>query len=94
MSVQNGQTEKGHQVMLSMRKELKIFGVKEVESFDETGAVLHTLCGEMTVEGKDIRIGVLDVERGEVTLSGRIDGLFYPSDEVGEKRGFFKKLTR
>ena len=77
-----------------MRKELRISGVKEVESFDETGAVFHTECGDMTVEGQEIRISVLDVDRGEVVLSGKIDAIFYPTDTANEKKRLFGKLMR
>ena len=85
--------ERVHGVIIQMRKEMKISGVTEVECFDETGAVLQTVCGELTVEGKDIRIGVLDVEGGQVSLSGRIDGIFYSSEEE-KKRRFFGKRDR
>lgn len=88
----NGQTDRAHEIRLNMRKELKINGVKEVESFDETGAVLQTECGELSVEGQDIRVNILDVEKGEIVLYGRIDGMFYSSEHAdGKKHPFFKR---
>ena len=86
--------EKSHEILMKMRKEMKINGVTEVESFDETGAVFHTVCGVMTVEGKEIRIGVLDVDSGNVTLNGRIDAIFYSSEERESKRSIFGKKNR
>lgn len=90
----NGQTERAHEIQLTSRKELRIIGVKEVESFDETGALLQTLCGELNVEGADIHVKVLDVDRGEVVLNGRIDGIFYAEDSGAAKKGFFSKRNR
>ena len=91
----NGQTEKQqHGFQVRLRKEMSISGVRDVESFDEGAVVLHTTGGDMTVEGKELRIGVLDTERGVVTLSGRIDGVFYSTEEREEKRGLFGKLFR
>ncbi len=90
----SGQTDRGHEVYLTMRRELKISGVKEVESFDDTGAVFHTLCGDLTVEGQEIHISVLDVDRGDVVLSGKIDAIFYPSDSTSEKKRFLGKFMR
>ncbi len=87
-------TERVHGILVQMRKEMKISGVTEVECFDDTGAVFHTLCGTMTVEGQDIRIGVLDVECGQVTLSGRIDGIFYSCEDGEKKRRFLGKRSR
>ena len=91
----NGQTERQqHGFQVKLRKEMSISGVKDVESFDEAVVVLRTAGGDMTVEGKELRIGVLDTDRGVVTLSGRIDGVFYSTEEGEEKRGLFRKLFR
>ena len=91
----NGQNEKQiHEWTVKERGEMRITGVKEVESFDETGVSLKTLCGDMTVEGEGLRVGVLDLERGVVTLSGRIDGIFYSSASGEEKRGLFGRWFR
>ncbi len=87
-------TERVHGIVVQMRKDMRISGVTGVECFDDTGAVLHTVCGTMTVEGQDIRIGVLDVDCGQVTLSGRIDGIFYSNEDGEKKRRFFGKKTR
>lgn len=85
----NESNEKTHEIILKTRREMRVSGVTEVESFDETGAVFHTVCGTVTVEGKEIRIGVLDVESGNVSLSGRVDAVFYSSEERESKRGVF-----
>ena len=72
---------------LGMRKEMNITGVREVLSFDENCVVLKSVCGEMTVEGSDLRVGTLDTERGVVTLCGKIDTVYYTDDRPTEKRG-------
>ena len=80
-----------HSVNLISRRNMDICGVKDVENFDEEGATLVTLCGRLSVEGKNIKISVLDVERGVVKIEGQIDALFY--SEIGEnsKRSLFGK---
>lgn len=91
----NGQTEKNlHAFSVNMRKEMNITGVKDVESFDESSVILQTMGGEMTVEGRNLHIGVLDTERGIVTLSGQIDGVFYATEASEEKRGVFGRIFR
>lgn len=91
-----GQTDRhSHEIVISERKSLKIFGVREVDSFDECGAVLKTDMGELTVEGEALKLGVLDTERGEVTLSGKINGLLYSDDgRSSEKKGLFSKMFK
>ena len=83
-----------HQTTLEQRKHMDVSGVKEVVSFDDSLVVLKTLCGEMSVEGKDMKIGVLDIERGVVVLEGTIDAIYYSRDEDDKKHGIFGKLLR
>ena len=91
----NGQTEKQiHEVTLKDRSEMRITGVCEVESFDDTSVIMRTVRGDMTVEGRELRVDVLDVERGVVTLRGQIGGIFYSTEDGEEKRGFFGRLFR
>lgn len=91
----SGATERQiHEFYVKMRKEMNISGVREVESFDEASVILHTQEGEMTVEGKDLRVGTLDVEHGVVMLSGRIDAVYYSNEQGEKKQGFFGKLLR
>ncbi len=91
----NGETEKTkHEWAVSARRDMRISGVKEVDSFDEGSVIMQTLGGEMTVEGKDLRVGILDMEKGIVTLSGRIDGVYYSTEEASEKKGLFGRLFR
>ena len=91
----SGQTERQtHEIRLGMRKELSVTGVKEVVSFDDHCVILCSICGELAVEGSDLKVGVLDTERGVVTLAGRIDNLCYTDEKPTEKGGFLGKLFR
>ncbi|MBE6556375.1 MAG: sporulation protein YabP [Ruminococcaceae bacterium] len=82
-----------HSLALADRHDMSISGVKEVTGFDETYVLLQTLCGELCIEGSQLRIGVLDTERGQVTLTGQIDAILYRSAEEG-KRGLFGRRSR
>lgn len=77
---------------LVLRKHLDISGVCEVVRFDDLCVVLMTACGELTVDGADIKISVLDTDRGVVSLDGRIDAMYYSAEKGEEKRGFFGRL--
>ena len=90
----NGQSEKQtHEIRVGMRRLMSVTGVSEVVSFDDSCVILRSTCGEMTVEGSELRIGVLDTERGLVTLSGKIDTVYYTDEHGTEKRGL-RKLFR
>ena len=80
-----------HTLSVTARKSATLTGVQEVQSFDERCVILKTDCGDMTVEGEDLRVGTLDVERGIVALTGRICALYY-SDAPSAKKGLRARL--
>ena len=81
-----------HEVSLKDRRRMSVSGVSEVISFDENGIHLRTVSGDLTIEGEGLHIGVLDTERGIVTLEGEsVDGMWYLGEESAKKRGFFGK---
>lgn len=82
-----------HEIKILRRKEMSISGVCEVISFDEESIRLMSIEGEIYVEGEEIKIGVLDTDRGIVTFTGKINGFYYVSEEKNQKRGFFSRLA-
>ena len=91
----SGHTEsQAHDICVKQRREMSVTGVKDIDSFDETAAVLQTVGGELTVEGSELKIGVLDTDRGVVTLTGKINGFFYSSDQTEEKRGIISRFFK
>lgn len=86
--------KRNHEIRLIGRAEMSIAGVEEVESFDDQSVRLQTLAGELYVEGSGIKIGTLDTESGRVSITGRINALYYGGDEASEKKGFFSRLIR
>lgn len=92
MNVQN--EKQNHELSLKMRKNMKITGVKEVLSFDEENVSLRTVCGELIIEGRALRVGALDTETGVVTLEGSVCGFYYTDETEEERKGFFGRLFR
>ena len=82
-----------HEIKILRRKEMSISGVCEVISFDEESIRLMSIEGEIYVEGEEIKIGVLDTDRGIVTFTGKINGFYYVSEEKNQKRGFFSRFA-
>lgn len=81
-----------HEISLKDRRRMSVSGVREVISFDERGIHLRTVSGDLAIEGEGLHIGVLDTERGVVTLEGEsVDGMWYLREESGKKKGMFGK---
>ena len=79
-------------IKLSMREKLDVSGVIDVVRFDDLCVVLLTTCGELTIDGKNLKIYVLDTDKGIVSLEGSVDSLYYSDDSRKEKRGIFSKI--
>ncbi len=82
-----------HNIVLENRKALMITGVSEVDSFDEHTVNLFTDMGELTIKGAELHISQLNVETGELNITGNIFGLVY-SDDREKQSGFFSRLFK
>lgn len=84
-----------HDVIMRGRRLLDITGVKQVESFDNEEFLLETVMGFLAIKGQNLQMKNLDVDKGIVTIKGKIFDLVYLDDQHGEKaKGFFSKLFR
>lgn len=88
--ISNGQT-----VLLKDRTVLELDGVRDVSGFDEAAVILHTTLGGMTIEGDSLHITRLDLEKGLLTVEGKIHGIFYTGEPNDRKKGgFFSRLVK
>lgn len=61
-------------------------------SFDESCVILETEQGRLVLKGKDLHVGKLTLERGEVELDGRIDSMMYTGSSPAKKGSVMKRL--
>lgn len=80
-------------IIMENRKSLLVSGATDVGSFDEQTAIIFTELGELTVRGSSLHMDRLNLEIGEVAISGKIYGLVY-TDERPKNSGFLGKLFR
>ncbi len=93
-SVYNPKTQ-DHDVVMRGRKTLEITGVKQVESFDNEEFLLETVMGFLSIRGANLQMKNLDVDKGIVSIKGRIYDLAYLDEQNAEKaKGFFSKLFK
>lgn len=56
---------------------------------------METAQGWMLVQGKDLTLGKLDTERGDVVIKGLIENLSYVSNKKGSpKESFMSKIFK
>ena len=92
MTGETVRTNAPHQVIMENRSTLSVSGVSDVDSFDGTTVVVYTTLGELTVRGDGLQIQRLNVETGDLLLSGTVDSLTYTENTV--RRGGWKRLFR
>lgn len=85
-----------HEINLVDRKNLRITGVKEVDSFDSEEFLLDTEYGYLNICGKNLHIKVLNLDQGTVIIEGIVDNINYINDVNSSDRtkGFFGKLFK
>lgn len=62
---------------LENRKRLILSGVIEVISFDEQKIDLTTNLGNLTIKGEELKMNKLDVQNGDVIITGNIASIVY-----------------
>ncbi len=84
-----------HDIIMRSRRTLEITGVKQVESFDNEEFLLETVMGFLSVKGQNLQMKNLDVDKGIVSIKGKIFEIIYLDEHHTEKaKGFFSKLFK
>ncbi|MDD3223319.1 MAG: sporulation protein YabP [Clostridium sp.] len=93
MEVKN--EDKKSNVLLENRKRLSITGVKEVISFNDEIIVLTTNLGLLTIKGNELKMNKLDVQNGDMIITGKINSCIYSASEnIKNKDSILKRLFR
>lgn len=82
-----------HRLVLEGRNKLTVTGVTDVESFDENAAVLETSRGTLILRGSGLHVEQLDLEAGQVKISGETDSLVY-QESSATQGSFLSRLFR
>ena len=86
-------TTRPHTLTIEMRQRAVINGVEELDSFHEEMIAVYTNSGMLTIEGNDLHIDRLNLEEGQLIVSGEILGAMY-SEEAEPKVGLFSRLLK
>ncbi len=84
--------EMPHSVTIDDRERMTVTGVTEVLSFDEQLVVLETANEQLTVQGSDMHIEKLNLDNGELSLSGTIAAIEYSDGVSARRAGLWSRL--
>ena len=77
MIVEQTAVSKNHKLVLNNRKNGLVTGVLDVLSFNLNEILLETEQGMLMVKGTDLHVNRVNLEKGEIDLSGNIDSVAY-----------------
>ncbi len=80
---------KSHTLLLENRQRAALTGISEVLAFDENQVVLRTEDGEIALTGEGLHVTKLMLEEGQLTVDGKLDGIFYT--QRTRRRGLFRR---
>ena len=83
-----------HSIQWKDRTQGSVTGVTDVLSFDEHSVILETEQGMLSIKGKDLHIGRLMLEQGEVELEGTPDSIMYSGSSPVAKGTLLRRMFR
>ena len=83
---------KNHTLMLDNRRQLVLTGAVEVNGFNEETVSVKTTAGTLIVKGSGLHVDKLNLETGDVTVSGTVNSLQYIGTDNSRSR--LSKLFR
>ena len=78
-----------HTLMLDGRSRAKLTGVTAVSCFNDREVVLETGEGEVALLGENLHIEQLNLDDGQLDVTGEIAGVEYETPRKKERRGLF-----
>lgn len=87
--------DKKGMLTLENRKKLLLSGVIEVVSLNDEQIMLNTNLGSLTIKGEELKMNKLDVQSGDMLITGLISSCVYVNKEFKkDKESLFSKLFK
>lgn len=95
-TIKTVKSETVHNLILENRKKVSVSGVDDVESFNEEEIILHTEeQGVLVIKGANLHINKLNVDSGDVNITGEINSMEYIAVSLKSKgTGLFGRMFR
>ncbi|MCL2215813.1 MAG: sporulation protein YabP [Defluviitaleaceae bacterium] len=74
-----------HSLQIDRRESVSVTGVIDVISFDEESVIGETEMGVVVIRGANLHVNRINLESGELAVSGEIDGVSYENPSGGAR---------
>ena len=86
------QPEQKQTIIIENRRILTIDNVLNIDNFTEEYLEISSKSGQISVEGKCLKIEELRQDSGKITIIGEINGVFYHEEK--NNKGIFGKIFK
>lgn len=90
----NIQEQMHHTLEMKDRKNVFLTGVKSIDSFDNEEFIVDTNLGFLLVTGKNLSLGKMDTDKGELLIKGIIENISYVSGSKKQNGKVFKRIFK
>ena len=90
----NDNLYKTHEVKIINRESLYLSGIMKIDNFDDTEFFLHSVMGEILVKGEKLEVTLLDTDKGDVRIKGKINSISYTNSKKNNKESIITKLFK
>ena len=85
---------KTHDIKLLNRNILSLSGIKKIINFDKSEFILSSVEGTILIKGNDLEVLLLDTDKCEVKIKGRVNSIIYSDSKKENKESIFTKLFK
>ena len=88
--------ESNHDIFITARKKLQITGINKIVSLNNEEFLIDTKMGLLLIEGNNLVMQQLDIDKGQIWIEGTINSLGYIENDKKkkEKTTFLGKLFK
>lgn len=90
----NDNIYKTHEIKMLNRENIYISGVKKIDNFENSEFLLHSVMGDICIKGSNLEVVLLDTDKGDVKIKGKINSLIYSDSKKDNKESIFTKLFK
>jgi sporulation protein YabP len=84
-----------HSISIDRRESITVTGVTDVISFDEESVIGETDMGVIIIKGVNLHVKRINLENGELSVTGEIDGVAYENQgATGKSKSIMGRLFR
>lgn len=94
MIILNEVIYKNHELNIINRNTLNLTGIKKVINLENDNCIIESVCGKLLIKGSNLEVILLDTDKGELKIKGKIDSLNYSESKKENKESLFSKLFK